>query len=558
MLPTTTTTTTAPAGSTPGPTELVVGIADHGAPRTLNPFLDGPDTGVLDLLGPAVLATGYDIDPATNEPVPDVLAEIPSVANGGIVVNDNGTMDVTVRVDPAATWADGTPMSGADLAFTIATVTDPSLPIRSDLRDRYAGIVAGSVRATGSQVTFRMKIDADVWLLFDVVLPAHEVGGGDFATDWDRELWVSGGPYVVADYQEGQYLVLERNDRYWKSDPSTGDALPSIDRLVVRFFEPGTTPDPRLLRAFETRDLDVVLTSFGAETRAGYEALASDGARITSLPGPAWEQINFQFGPSNRNPESLNRHLEYRRAVAHAIDRDRLAPQRGTTPLFSALARYAPALGSGAWERYDYDPQETASLLYSLGEDIGSDLFAGSGPRLVLTASGDSPATVALAGEVVVMLDEAGIGAELQLEGPSLFFGQTLDSGTWDVAAWKFAATPGRAGAVAFVEMFDPDGLPFVGDNFLRWGTVDSTVKDEATARYAEIVDELRRTIDPDEIDRLVAEAEELLAEQVVLLPLVVHEESGAVVWTDRVEGVGANPYQSELWDVETWRVPAG
>jgi len=155
------------------------------------------------------------------------------------------------------------------------------------------------------------------------------------------------------------------------------------------------------------------------------------------------------------------------------------------------------------------------------------------------------------------MLNDAGIGAELQLEDPALFFGQTLDTGTWDTAAWQMEGTPGRSGAIAFVEMFDPDGLPLAGGNFFRWGTADSAVTNSSTARYAEIVDELREAIDPVVIDRLLLEAEAILADEAVVIPVIVHEVSGAAVWSDRVTGVAANPAHSELWDVERWQ-PAG
>jgi ABC-type transport system substrate-binding protein len=549
--------TIVPGGSESDGSEVTVGIADYPAPRTLNPFLDGPDTAALGLIAPALFATGYDIDPVTLQPVPDVLERIPSLANGGISVNANGTMDVTFRVNPGAVWADGTRISAADLQFTIETVTDPDLPIRRDLRSRYEKIVPGSIRASGLELTFRMDIDPSVELLFDLILPAHVVSGSDFVADWNEALWVSGGPFEIESYQPGQYLALERNERYWKVDPATGDPLPHFDRLVVRFFEGGDDPDPRLLRAFQAQDLDVALMAFPTEVANTYLDLQTAGALIVSAPGLAWEQINFQFGPGNRNDESLNRYRQFRLAVAHAIDRTRLAELRGTFPLSSALRAYLPDLTEDPWATYDYDPEETAALLFALGDDIDEDLFAGDGPRLVVTTSSDSTATVTLAGEIVVMLNDAGIGAELQLEDSSLFFGQTLDNGTWDVAAWKFVGSPGRTGAVAFVEMFDPDGLPFVGNNFFRWGTVDSLVTNRFTRQYAKIIDDLRETIDPAEIDRLLVRAETLLAERMVLLPLIVHEQSGAVLWADQVSGITANPAQSELWDVENW-VPSG
>jgi len=520
----------------------------------LNPFLDGPDTAVLDLLAPALFATGYDIDPVTMDAIPDVLAEIPSIANGGLVVNGGDTMDVTVRVDPAAEWADGTAISAADLAFTIETVLNPALPIRGDLLARYSKIVPGSVRASGGVLTFRMATDASVEMLFDIILPAHILGGSDFVADWNEATWVSGGPFEIESYQPGQYLDLVRNPNYWKADSTTGERLPYLDRLVVRFFEAGETVDPRLLEAFRLRDLDVVLQSFPRDALEDYGGLEGQGAEVVVAHGQSWEHINFQFGPANRNPESLNEYLQFRKAVAYSIDRTALAAERGTYPLSSVLRIYRPDLATDGWAEYEHDLDRAAAMLFDVGEEIGEDLFAGDGPRMVITTSSDSSATVATAGQIVGMLNEAGIAAELQLEGPALFFGRTLDNGTWDVAAWRLTAATGRSGAIALIAMFDPEGLPFVGNNFVRWGTVDSVVKNDSTARYAEIVDLLRATVDPSEIDRLLVEAEQILASELVILPLITHQAVGAAVWADEIIGLTANPAQSELWAVETWR----
>jgi ABC-type transport system substrate-binding protein len=187
---------------------------------------------------------------------------------------------------------------------------------------------------------------------------------------------------------------------------------------------------------------------------------------------------------------------------------------------------------------------------------LGVDLFLGDGPRLVVTTASEAPESVATTGDVAVMLDEAGIGAELQLEGADLLFGRTLDNGTWDTAVWRFTAGPGRAAAIDFVAMFDPDGLPFAGYNFFRWGTVDSLVRDADTQRYARLIDELQGSVDRSEIDRLLIEAEELLARNLVIIPLIVHDSIGAAWWDDEVTGVSLDPFGGVMTTVGEWRVP--
>ncbi len=553
-----------PATTVPGDTELpvapedsgtvVVGIGTAGPPRTLNPLLDGPDTAVLDVVSPAVQARGYRIDGTTMDPVPVLLEQIPSTDNGLVVLRPDGTLDVTVRVVEGAEWSDGVAVTADDLEFTYRLATDPVLPIRSDVRRRYEGILPGSVVADGRELRFRMQASMDVELLFDVIVPKHQVEGTDFTGAWNETMWAGSGPFVFASYQPGQYLELIRNERWTGGD--SADAREPVERVVFRFYRGDLGVDPRLLRAFETRVLDVVLIPQARIEADAYAELEREGAVVKTAPGPSWLHLNFQFGPGNRNEESLNRYFAFREAVAHAVDREELADSNDTVPLSSVLALYRPGLSSDPWARFTFDVERTKGALFELGGELGVDLFAGDGPRLVVTTASESPESVATAGDVAVMLDQAGIGAELQLEGSELLFGRTLDNGTWDTAIWRFTAGPGRSSAIDFVAMFDPEGLPFAGYNFFRWGTVDSLVADAATERYAAIVDELRATMDRAEIDRLLVDAENLLAENLVLLPLMVHELVGAAWWGDEVTGVTLDPYTGVTGTIGEWRVP--
>ena len=548
-------TTTTATVAQPQRRGVVVGLGTVGSPRTLNPLLDGPDTAVLDLLAPAMFATGWRPDPATQEPVPHVLADLPTVANGGIVDRGDGTIDVEVAVAPDAVWGDGVPMSGRDLEFTYQLAVDPSNAVRSDVRARYDLIVPGSMRADGRTVSFRMQASHEVSRLFDIVVPEHQVAGSDFTADWNDTTWVSGGPFAVESWMPGQYLELVANDSYWVTDPA-GGTLPRLDRVVVRFFETGATVDPRLLDRFAVEDLDVAVIPDAQANLEAYGEIGPAEIQSASVPSLGWEALVFQFGPRNRNADSLNRHVEYRRAVAHAIDRNRLAASRGTDGITSVLAPYLPARSDDPWAQYEYDPGVSAGLLEELGDRLGRDLLRSDRPRLVLTTSSGSPATVATAGEVVVMLEEAGIAAELQLESAALFFGATLDSGTWDLGAFRYEAGAGTAAAVAFLRLFDPDGVPFVGSNFARWGTVDSTVADGATGRYADTIDELAAAVDPDDTGALLRRAETLLAGQVVLIPLVRHGTVGMAWWGDQVVGPAPSPAGGPFWNLEEWADP--
>ena len=85
---------------------------------------------------------------------------------------------------------------------------------------------------------------------------------------------------------------------------------------------------------------------------------------------------------------------------------------------------------------------------------------------------------------------------------------------------------------------------------------MDSTVSDDATERYAQLIAELGRTVDPQEIDGLVAEAEQILADEAVIIPLMVHEEVGAAWWAEEVAGIWIDSLAGPMWNVAEWRDP--
>ncbi|MCY4664796.1 MAG: ABC transporter substrate-binding protein [Acidimicrobiaceae bacterium] len=53
-----------------------------------------------------------------------VLVEAPSVDNGGAVLNDDGTLTITYRLNPEARWSDDTPITSTDVWFTWRAIID--------------------------------------------------------------------------------------------------------------------------------------------------------------------------------------------------------------------------------------------------------------------------------------------------------------------------------------------------------------------------------------------------------------------------------------------------
>ena len=76
---------------------------------------------------------------------------------------------------------------------------------------------------------------------------------------------------------------------------------------------------------------------------------------------------------------------------------------------------------------------------------------------------------------------------------------------------------------------------------------------DEHTARFSEILDEMRSTVDGARLIELFREAERLLGDQVVIIPLYRRLDPGAV-WADEIGGYVHSPsLGTDLWNVGQW-----
>ena len=569
-----TTTATTPAGGSTSTTaplgdryeyggEVVIGELDE--PISLNPFVAGFG-GSAERIGQALWVGVADVDGFSLELVPDVVVELPSVGNGGLVVNADGTESVEFVIDPLAVWADGTPISGEDFRFTYEVVMDP-LVVGVD-RSGYEDIVPGSVVV--GEKSFRFVLSRPslvVESLFSVLLPAHVVAGTDLMADWNDRMWVSGGPFQFEQWSRGEFLTLTRNPAYWKVDGDTGQQLPFLDRVVFRFVGDVDT----LVAEFEARRLDVITP--GADAVILDRLAGLEGVVVDVVGNGQWEHLSFQFGEGRlvRNPGSYNSHLEFRRAVAHAVDRDRVAAElfgSWGVGMDSYVEAFTPGWSQAAWAQYDYDPDTARTALTELCAKPYIDCTTNP-PTVVFTTSEQR---VALAAVLEPMFTEVGIAFRAELEPRVVFLGETIEYGTFDLAEWSWAGRPGLESLVCLHRVWDPDQVPPLGSNHYRFGSPayqgepltyqqgPSSLINESSARMSELATLLGvdqgchpSTVDRSELLTLVAEAEQILANELVFIPLYQNPEAG-VVWADEVAGYKPNPTGGgDTWNIASW-----
>ena len=522
-------------------------VAEDQEPATLNPYVRRGEDLIVSTVGRTYFASVYEIDGDTLELIPEIVTELPTTSNGGVVVNEDGTMTVKYTIVDEAVWDDGIPISGDDFAFTVDLLQTPEADAGFRIDEVYEWITSYE---TGPK-TFELTLTEPTVLyqqLFRVVLPKHAVEGSNFAEDWNDRMWPSGGPFRFSSWTSGDRIVVERNENYWKKDSETGQQLPYLDAIEFRFI----SEVEDIINAFKRREVQVIQPPPDALTIDELSVLEPNGARVDAVPGRTWEQLNFQFGPGKNevNAGTVNPSQAYRRAVAHLVDRKAIAAAASAyaEPLTSYVDAFSPTLSQHAWDQYTYSPARAKQLLSTVNRDDESVPIVA-----VFSTTNVGDTRVLISEALRSMFEAVGIEYQTQLQDPKLFFGETFDNGAWDVGMWSWAGSSGFDGLVTIHDAFDPEGAVPEGSNYYRWGTEDSSVRNRYTERFAEVRDLMNSAVDDVELESLVAEAEEILASRMVILPLFSYPVFGAV-WEDEIAGFVQTPTQADYtWNVEQW-----
>lgn len=450
---------------------------------------------------------------------PDLVDAITVVSEDPLVVE--------YVIGEAADWSDGTPVTGADLAFTWEAQRDPGAANAPATSRGYASIADIEAADAGKTVTVTFDQPYADWpSLFAHVYPRHvfdDIGDGEgvrafregvTADDLPGLPLVSSGPYQLAQYEAGDNLILQRN-------PDFAGRPGGPDRILGLFVaDAGSYPD-----ALADGDIDLVVAPGAPDLVA---ELTASGDLTTEVEyGPLREHLQLNVA----NP--VFRIPEVRQAVALALDRATLAEAAtdgigdGGAVLHSHVTDPDDADGADAAGRYGDEDRATARQLL---DDLGC---ADGEITLELAWHGPDVRRAAVAELVAAQLGEVGLDVELRPEDD----GEFLTTGDFDLA---LHAGDGN----------DPDGAltPTYATGGARnvTGYTNAAVDDLLLQAEAEL-DEGARADLLDEVDRL-------LWEDLPTIPL--HQRPQVLAWrTDAVAGPATNAYAGPLWNVAGWTV---
>lgn len=471
-----------------------------GDEASLNPYLVGSDRSLTELVH-LVAASAFELEPTTHDLRAGVLAELPTLDNGGLARNDDGTMTVDVRIADAAAWSDGTPITGADFLRTYQIVMAHRDIIFPDVLEAYDRLLPASVAVDDRHVRFVLdRPTLDLTGLFRRLVPAHQVSVEGFATDWNDTMWASAGPYRF-DASDGPVLRFVRNDEFSLSD-ANGVRLPYVDVLEVHRYD--SIDDA--VAALASGEVEVAGPIRDPALVATADAI--EGVRLEVRRGPGWEHIGIQFGPGAQlaNEASVVGRREIRRAILAALDRDAIAEAAQGVhgeALESITGLGWPTIEDGRWDG---------------AGDLPGRL---TGVTIALAATGGDAQRQTIVSVVTDQLAAEGVLVVSTLEEPGRFFADVVLPGAFELAEWSWLSSPGPGGVASdMASWFTSTGSQQL--DFARWSAHPDA------AAFVERSAGLVGTVSHEELAGLLVELEELLAEQVALIPLFAELNVGA------------------------------
>ena len=274
-------------------------------PRTFNPILvdDDPGETIRYLTGGVLLR----VNRLTQEIEPE-LAISWQVRMGG--------REIEFQLRSGVRYSDGSALVAEDVAFTMRALMDPAVhsPTGDAFRSKQGPVVAKVLSANRVSVTFPRGV-AGLERLFDQVAILNPAALANVSKPWEMPVL---GPFRVAEYHPGDYVLLQRNPNYWKKD-ADGRKLPYLDsvRLTIQ-----PNRDIEMFR-FLRGEVDAV----GGLDPDSFARLAKrmPGAAVDRGPSLESEQIWFNQVPRAPLPayqKEWFRSREFRRAISEAIHRE--------------------------------------------------------------------------------------------------------------------------------------------------------------------------------------------------------------------------------------------
>lgn len=367
------------------------------APTILNSAIStaGPET----FIGPKFFdgLLGYDFG----------MVPKPSLATAWEMSEDG--LRVTFHLREGVKWHDGADFTSHDVAFTFLQVLKV---LHGRGRNTFAGLLDVETPDPMTAIFVLERPNPTMMRALDSrespIMPAHIYEGTDIAANPANTAPIGTGPFKLAEYEVGSYIVMEKNPDYWDA------GYPLLDQIVVQFVPDAATRAAML----ESGQADAVFLNM---------IPAQEIVRLNALPDFEMDTRGFEAMPSAQQMDfnldnPILADVRVRHAIAHAIDPEWITQNvwyglgtAGKTPLHVDQREYYTTEGVPA---YPYDLDRANALLDEAGHPRGANDMRFS---LMLDPSPWGTESITAAAYVREQLRQVGIDVTVRTQDFGVF-----------------------------------------------------------------------------------------------------------------------------------------
>lgn len=549
--------------------------ADADVPRIVSSVLSEPRTfnAVLSQESPNIFGYTYEGLTDTDGITGDV---IPGLAESWDILEDGQTIVFTLR--EGLRWSDGEPLTADDVLFTFNDlIFNPDIPssTRDVLRIGQDGLLPTVSKVDDRRIQFDLPEPFAPFLRTTgtSILPEHVLrstieetdssGNLRFLSTWGTDTnpqdLVVNGPYTLQQYIPGERLIFERNPYYWRRD-ADGNPQPHIRQVVWQIVE---STDNSIVQ-FRSGGLDLISVTPDSFTLLKREEDRGDFTIYDGGPALGTNFLAFNLNRGSRNGQPLvnpvrsrwfNR-VEFRQAVAYALDRDRMIInifQGLGEPQTSPISVQSPFFASpeeGVRE-YRRDLDKARELLLSAGFEYNEagELFDDEGNRVRFTLITNAGNNIreAMGDQVTQDLSDIGIRVDFQPIAFNSLVERLTDSLDWE--CHLLGLTGGLEPNNGF-NVWSVDGSLHAFNQNIPSGpsAIEGWQVEPWEQRISDLYVEAAQVVDEDERRALYLETQQLTQEYVPFIYLINPLSLSAV--RNRIQGVQYSALGGALWNI--------
>jgi peptide/nickel transport system substrate-binding protein len=464
---------------------------------------------------------------------------------------------VTYRLDPAARWNDGHPMSALDFEFSwrIQRSSDPARGGCPDLLSTTGYNQIRSVKGKDGGRTVNVTFSppyADWRSLFDQQLfPAHVMDRGSAAANCAmiRQGWpvaggipVSAGPWKIdkASVDVGQgTVVLTPDSAYW-------GRRPRLDRLTWQTFSSDASA---VVGALASGEIDVADPEPQLDLIGQLRKL-EPGVHTEVGPALRFDHLDFNMRNVHLRQKAV------RQAIATALDRPNLV--RATVGQFDPAAQVLnnrmyvnnqPEYEDTNDGEYTHgDANAARRLLEGVGYTLGSDgIYVQSGKRLSLQLMTTPKDRLRINTIQVIASQLEAAGIEIRtLPNLRIFDDKntptSLESGEFDMALYAWINAPFVTANRSIYET--PDGRSSGQQNYTGAGN----------SRVDRLFRDLSAETDPAKVTAVANRIDRLMWDDLYTIPLF--QRQSIISYNSAIVNIGNNPTLVGIgWNANEWEL---